>query len=173
MTDIRDEMLQEYLRRQSKTPTTQLSDALLEGNAIHCHNSRALTVVERNEDEENEAEREEFKHQVRAWIRMDSEVKDISAKMRLLDGERKQRKRVQEELSKRIMAYMRNNEIDELNSRDGIIKSKTTYVKTSLSQKALIERLMAEFSLVNNVDDRLHEVFYNREKIEKSRLTRS
>jgi hypothetical protein len=153
-------------------PNTQLSDALLVEDQIHVHNKQ-LVVVPQNQEEQNQEEMEEFKYQVRNWIKLDAEIKDISAKMRMLDGERKRRRKVQDELSKRIMAFMRNNEIDELNSREGIIKSKTTMVKTSLTQKALQQRIIQAFGTDGQVEQKVKDIFENRERVEKHRLTRS
>lgn len=130
-------------------------------------------VVPQNQQEQTEEEMEEFKYQVRNWIKLDTEIKDISAKMKMLDGERKRRKKIQEELSKRIMAFMRNNQIDELNSREGIIKSKTSMVKTSLSQKALQQRIMEVFGTDGQVEQKVKSIFENRERVERHRLTRS
>ena len=169
----RDDLLREYLRRQGNAPTTELSDALLAEDQIHVHNNHQLMVVPQNQQEQTEEEMEEFKYQVRNWIKLDTEIKDISAKMRMLDGERKRRKKIQEELSKRIMAFMRNNQIDELNSREGIIKSKTSMVKTSLSQKALQQRIMDVFGTDGQVEQKVKSIFENRERVERHRLTRS
>lgn len=168
----RDELVREYLRRQANVPNTQLSDALLAEDQIHVHNKQ-LVVVPQNQEQQNQEEMEEFKYQVRNWIKLDAEIKDISAKMRMLDGERKRRRKVQDELSKRIMAFMRNNEIDELNSREGIIKSKTTMVKTSLTQKALQQRIIQAFGADGQVEQKVKDIFENRERVEKHRLTRS
>lgn len=168
----RDELVREYLRRQANAPNTQLSDALLAEDQIHVHNKQ-LVVVPQNQEQQNQEEMEEFKYQVRNWIKLDAEIKDISAKMRMLDGERKRRRKVQDELSKRIMAFMRNNEIDELNSREGIIKSKTTMVKTSLTQKALQQRIIQAFGTDGQVEQKVKDIFENRERVEKHRLTRS
>lgn len=168
----RDELVREYLRRQANAPSTQLSDALLAEDQIHVHNKQ-LVVVPQNQAQQNHEEMEEFKYQVRNWIKLDTEIKDISAKMRMLDGERKRRKKVQDELSKRIMAFMRNNEIDELNSREGIIKSKTTMVKTSLTQKALQQRIMQAFGSDGQAAQKVRDIFENRERVEKHRLTRT
>lgn len=169
----RDDLVREYLRRQANMPSTQLSDALLAEDQIHVHNNKQLVVVPQNQEQQNQEDMEEFKYQVRNWIKLDTEIKDISAKMRMLDGERKRRKKVQDELSKRIMAFMRNNEIDELNSREGIIKSKTTMVKTSLTQKALQQRILHAFGSDGQAEQKVKDIFENRERVEKHRLTRS
>ena len=168
----REELLREYLRRQGNLPSTQLSDALLAEDQIHVHNKQ-LMVVPQNQEESDQEEMEEFKYQVRNWIKLDTEIKDISAKMRMLEGERKRRKRVQDELSKRIMAFMRNNEIDELNSREGIIKSKTSMVKAALTQKQLQQRILEAFGGDGQVEQKVKDIFQNRERVQKHRLTRS
>ena len=81
----RDELVREYLRRQANAPNTQLSDALLAEDQIHVHNKQ-LVVVPQNQEQQNQEEMEEFKYQVRNWIKLDTEIKDISAKMRMLEG---------------------------------------------------------------------------------------
>jgi hypothetical protein len=42
-----------------------------------------------------------------------------------------------------------------------------------MSQKKLMERLRDEFQGVQNVDDKLRDVFQNRERVEKNRLLRT
>jgi len=174
MASAKEDLLKEFLRRQSGAPSTALSDSLLENDQIHVH-PRSIgggQLVPVNDSAPQE-DMELFKQTVREWIKLDEEVKDLSAKIRMLDSERKTRRNRLDEFSKRIIAFMRNNEIDELNSRDGKIKSKTTYVKVSMSQKKLMERLRDEFQGVQNVDDKLRDVFQNRERVEKNRLLRT
>jgi hypothetical protein len=175
----KEDMLAEYLRRQANVPSTRLSDTILsEDDAIYVHNdcrvaAGALTTVTTQPNEIQERELDAFKSQVRAWIQIDTEIKDYTAKMRMLDRERKSRRRILEELSKHIMSYMHNNSIDALNSQQGVIKHHKSYVKTAMPKKTLLERLRSEFATVNDVESRLNRAFNERERIEKHRLTRT
>lgn len=177
-TSPKEDLLAEYLRRQANAPQTRMSDSLLEQpDAIYVHNNArveagALTVAAQP-NELQERELEAFRAQVRAWIQIDTEIKDYTAKMRMLDRERKRRRKVLEELSKHIMSYMHNNNIDALNSQQGVIKHRTSYVKAAMPKRDLIDRLRAEFSTVSDFNDRIDRVFNDRERIEKHRLTRN
>jgi hypothetical protein len=76
-------------------------------------------------------------------------------------------------LSSRILEFMGTNEIDELNSREGVIKYKKSFIKATLTQKQIIEKLKEEFKTTDNAGDKINNVFKNREKVEKIRLLRS
>jgi len=174
----KEDLLAEYLRRQANAPSTHFADSMLAQNdAIYVHNDArvaagALTVVAQP-DAFREQELDAFKSQVRAWIQIDAEIKDYTAKMRMLDRERKSRRKVLDELSKHIMSYMHNNNIDALNSQQGVIKHKKSLVKTAMPKKLLIDRLLAEFSSVNDAESRIERVFNERERVEKHRLLRT
>jgi hypothetical protein len=116
---------------------------------------------------------EDFKNQVRMWMKIDNEVKLISSKIKLLDNERKQRKKMLELLSAKMLNFMSLNSIDELNTREGILKYKKSMVKATVTQKELINRLQKEFSHIQNADEKIFKVFKDREKVEKVKLLRS
>ena len=149
--------------------TSSISDRLLEQDQIHVHH-RQLVPYEEEVDDESVTD---FKNQVRVWIKIDNELKDINSKIKLLDNERRQRKKMISILSSRILEFMGTNEIDELNSREGVIKYKKSFIKATLTQKQIIEKLKEEFKTTDNAGDKINNVFKNREKVEKIRLLRS
>lgn len=170
-TQTKEALLRNYLKQQisAQNNTSHVSEDLLQDGKIHVHRNTALVPYE----EDNTQELEEFKTQVKHWIKLDNEVKDINAKIRLLDTERKQRKKIIELLSAKILQFMSSNEIDELNSKDGVLRYKKNYVKETLSQKQLIEKLKVEFNEVSNINEKLVKIFKDRPKVEKMRLLRS
>lgn len=169
-------MLREYLRRQQQTTVrevqrTELSDALLsEDSGIQIHGGTVSVLQAPPTDEEMDR----FKNQVKQWIALDNEVKDISAKMRFLDKERKRRKQAMDAMKQSIIVFMGSNDIDQLNSKDhGVIKTRTSYVKEALTRKMLLTRLRNSFRDDTQVEEKLKEVFDNRERRPKQLLLRS
>ena len=168
----KEALLRNYLKQQiiaQNSGQNHISEDLLEDGRIHMHRNTSIVPYE----EENTQELDEFKTQVKQWIKLDNEVKDINAKIRLLDKERKQRKKIIELLSSKILQFMSENEIDELNSKEGILRYKKNYVKETLSQKQLMEKLRNEFFEVSNLNEKLTKIFKDRPKIEKMRLLRA
>ena len=89
----------------------------------------------------------------------------------MLDIERKNRKKFMEALSESILKFMTQNEIDELNSKEGIVRFKKSSVKKPYSQKELINRLKSEFESVTDAEQKIRDIFYkNRERLEKTKL---
>ena len=143
------------------------ADNLLNEGQINVHHNSLVPVQQTNEQELND-----FKEQVKSWLRLDNELKAINEKVKILDNERKHRKKLMEKLSEMILKFMGSNEIDELNSREGIIKYKKSMVKESLNQKKIIEKLREQFKAFTDVDERLNKVFKDREKVPKLCLKR-
>jgi len=168
----RDMMVREYLRQQSNAVNmNEFTDTLTNDEQINVHHNQL--VVAQQTIPTNESELNEFKEQVKTWIKLDNEVKAINAKIKILDNERKHRKKIIDVLSTKILSFMGSNEIDELNSKDGIIKYKKSYVKAHLTQKQIKEKLLEQFNSLDDAEERINNVFKNREKVEKLRLKRS
>ena len=162
--------LRQYLQQQShamQNPGDFEADNLLHEGQINVHHSSLVPVQQTNEQELND-----FKEQVKSWLRLDNELKAINAKIKVLDNERKHRKNMMEKLSETILKFMNMNEIDELNSREGIIKYRKSLVMAPLTQKKMIERLKEQFQSITDVDERLNKVFKDREKVPKLCLKR-
>jgi hypothetical protein len=79
-----------------------------------------------------------------------------------------------EVMSFKILQFMNMNDppIDQLNTRQGLIKCKRSFVKQTLTKKELIDNLTREFQNVLNADDIIQNVFNNRPKVEKIQLIR-
>lgn len=168
----RDMMVREYLRQQSNAVNmNEFTETLTNDEQINVHHNQLVVAQQTMATDENELN--EFKEQVKAWIKLDNEAKAINAKIKILDNERKHRKKMIDVLSTKILSFMGSNEIDELNSKDGIIKYKKSYVKEPLTQKQIKEKLLEQFNNLDDAEERINNVFKNREKVERLRLKRS
>lgn len=169
----RDVLVREYLRQQANMVNNQeeFTDSLIREGQINVHHRGIMTS--QNEQQDDTEQLNEFKEQVKNWIRLDNEINAINAKIKMLDNERKHRKKILNDLSSKILKFMGNNEIDELNSKEGIIKYKKSYVKEPLTHKTIINKLKAQFNNSDEAIEKINKVFKDRGKIEKLCLKRS
>lgn len=168
----RDMMVREYLRQQSNAINmNEFTDTLTNDEQINVHHNQLVLAHQPKPTNDNELN--EFKEQVKAWIKLDNEVKAINDKIKILDNERKHRKKMIDVLSAKILSFMGSNEIDELNSKDGIIQYKKSYVKAKLNQRQIKEKLLQQFNNLEDAEERINKVFKDREKVERLRLKRS
>ena len=116
----------------------------------------------------------DFKTKVSQWVQLDKELTQIKEKIKVLTQEKKQLAKMMEVMSFKILEFMSMNDppIDQLNTRQGLIKCKRSFVKETLSKKQLIENLTKEFQNVVDADDRIMNIFNNRPKVEKMKLIR-
>lgn len=108
---------------------------------------------------------EEFKIDVKNWLQLDDGVKQLQREI-------KEQKKVHKELGDKISNFMANNNVEDLNTKNGVIRYTKTLVKTPLSQKAIKEKLTEAFQGNDSLNNILTEVFDNREKLEKFTLKR-
>ena len=168
MSRERDIIVREYLRQQSDAVNmNEFTDNLTRDEQINVHRNQLVPHQSSDDD------LQEFKEQVKSWIKLDNEVKAINAKIKILDNERKHRKKLIDVFSTKILQFMSTNEIDELNSKDGIIKYKKSFVKEPLTQKQIKQKLLEQFNTMDDAEERINNVFKNRDKVEKLRLKRS
>jgi len=167
MNTQKQQLVRQYIQEQSQYTVSNISDDLLAEGRVHMHRNEVTPVQQDDEAVED------FKNQVRMWMKIDNEVKLISGKIKLLDNERKQRKKMLELLSAKMLNFMSSNSIDELNTREGVLKYKKSMVKSTVTQKELISRLQKEFAHIQNAEEKIVKVFKDREKIEKIKLLRS
>lgn len=125
--------------------------------------STALTT------QDSDPQLEDFKNKVKIWIKLDNEIKELNNKIKVLDNERKQRKKYMMNLTPHILSYMNTNEIEELNSRDGKIQYKCSMIKPPLSQRDVKSKLYNAFP---EQHEELNKIFTAREKIQKVSLRR-
>tara|TARA_B110000037_G_scaffold221874_1_gene294391 strand:+ start:17214 stop:17723 length:510 start_codon:yes stop_codon:yes gene_type:complete len=145
-------------------------NGLLDPDNIQMHSSR-LPVHDQNDDNDDN-EFETFKAIVKYYIKTDNEIKDIKSKVKLLHSETKKRQKILESVSPTIMEFMSKNDIDELNSKDGVIKYKKSMVKSPLTHKMLKDQLYEKFGSADEVKKALDKIFKERDKVEKQSLKR-
>ena len=152
-----NQLLRKYLNQQAETDASQAlvqevmnRDGPDEG-AIVEHIDKALL--------------EEFKQQVKLWWDLDTAVKRLQQAA-------KERKKVQIKLSAKILEFMQRHNIEDLNTKDGVLRYKSTYVKAPVSTKDLKEKLSTHFSENTTALDIIKKTFDDREKVEKVSLRR-
>jgi uncharacterized protein YjcR len=116
----------------------------------------------------------DFKNMVTQWVQLDKELTLKKEQIKVLTQEKKQLSKMMEVMSFKILQFMNMNDppIDQLNTRQGLIKCKRSFVKQTLTKKELIDNLTREFQNVLNADDIIQNVFNNRPKVEKIQLIR-
>ena len=62
--------------------------------------------------------------------------------------------------------------IEDLNTKEGIIRYKKTFVKEPLTQKMIKEKLNELFKDSDTHLEKINEIFTNRNKVEKTSLRR-
>jgi len=161
-------LFKEYLSQQADNV---FINGLLDPDNIQMHSSR-LPVHDQNSVDEDDDDFERFKAIVKYYTKTDNEIKDIKSKVKLLNSESKKRQKILESISPTIMEFMSKNEIDELNSKDGVIKYKKSMVKSPLTQKILKDQLYEKFGSADELKKALDKIFKEREKVEKQSLKR-
>lgn len=142
-------------------------DATTTSNDIHLHGNDPRAFYRQNSTTSSELD--DFKNQVKIYMRLDNEIKDYTKQIKMLNVEIKQRKKYMASLTPFILSYMNNNEIEELNSKDGRLQYKKSMIKPPLSQKDLRLQLYDKFP--ENAED-LDKIFKERDKIAKITLKR-
>lgn len=172
MNRHKQELVKNYLNQQAENV---FLDRLLDPDALQIHKNLDASNISVREDEEEEYDEDEFerfKAIVKFYSKTDNEIKDIRSKIKLLNLEVKKRKETLQKLSGSIMSFMAQNEIDELNSKQGVIRYKTSVVKAPLTTKKIKEELYDKLSQNLEVKSILDKVFDERDKVEKKSLTR-
>lgn len=113
----------------------------------------------------NEVLLDEFKKDVQDWMNIDNQMKRLEVAL-------KERRRKKKDLNLKILDFMGRFNIEDLNTKEGIIRYKKTYVKEPLSQKIIKEKLLDIFKNDKENSERVEKIFTNREKIEKTSLRR-
>ena len=113
----------------------------------------------------NEVLLDEFKKDVQDWMNIDNQMKRLEVAL-------KERRKKKKDLNLKILEFMGKFNIEDLNTKEGIIRYKKTYVKEPLSQKIIKEKLLDIFKNDKENTQRVENIFTNREKIEKTSLRR-
>jgi hypothetical protein len=169
----RDIIVREYLRQQANMVNVdEFTDNLTHDEQINVHHNQQLVVSNNQEQPSTDEGLAQFKEQVKSWLKLDNEMKAINAKIKILDNERKHRKKLIDVFSTNILNFMGSNEIDELNSKDGIIKYKKSMVKKPLTQTEIKQKLKEQFHNIMEAEKMIDTVFKG-EKVPKITLKRS
>ena len=75
-------------------------------------------------------------------------------------------------MNEKILDFMARYNIEDLNTKEGIIRYKKTYVKEPLTQKLIKEKLNELFKDSDSNLEKINEIFNNRGKVEKTSLRR-
>tara|TARA_Y100000361_G_C11016804_1_gene267324 strand:+ start:71 stop:568 length:498 start_codon:yes stop_codon:yes gene_type:complete len=113
----------------------------------------------------NEALLEEFKDNVKQWLELDNQLKRLAAAS-------KERRKKKTDINLKILEFMGKFNIEDLNTKDGIIRYRKTYVKEPLSQKTIKTKLEELFKDDQENFDKIEKIFTDREKVEKTSLRR-
>lgn len=113
----------------------------------------------------NEHLLEEFKKNVKNWLKLDNDIKRVQL---ALKGLKEKKNLINEE----ILNFMKKFNIEDLNTKDGVIRYKTTYIKEPLSQKTIKNKLQEMFENQPEIYEKIEGIFTNRGKIEKNSLKR-
>lgn len=113
----------------------------------------------------NEIMLDEFKENVKKWTLADNQIKRLNAASKQLKVKKK-------DLNEKILEFMVKFNIEDLNTKEGIIRYKKTFIKEPLTQKMIQSKLNELFS--GNESDlvKINNIFTNRNKIEKTSLRR-
>ena len=159
---------EQAIRNYINQHQSPLINNIMNSDNIHLHGNNVQSFYSQNNNG-SDGDLEDFKNKVKIWMRLDNEIKEFTKQIKMLNVEIKQRKKYISSLTPFILSYMNSNEIEELNSKDGRLQCRTSFVKPPLSQKDLKLKLYDQFP--NNRDD-LDKIFKEREKIEKVSLRR-
>ncbi len=122
----------------------------------------------------DDSEMIEFKGRVQEWMKLDKEIKSLEAVI-------KEKKTAKINLTKDILLFMGEFNVEDLNTRDGRLRYKVTNAIAPLSQKKIRERLTtfleAKFKSgkdgeCQRVIEEADTIVFQRDRIEKVSLRR-
>lgn len=143
-----------------------LNDNIPQSNLVEniMNNDVAIDETQMTESM-NELMLEEFKKNVQSWMLIDNQMKRLAAAS-------KQLKVKKNDMNEKILDFMARYNIEDLNTKEGIIRYKKTYVKEPLTQKLIKEKLNELFKDSDSNLEKINEIFNNRGKVEKTSLRR-
>lgn len=103
-------------------------------------------------------ELDDFKNYVRAWMEMDDTIKKLRDIM-------KEKKHIKQELSLKILGFMCQYNIEDLNTKDGKLRYKVTKVKVPLSQNSVKNKIVSTFQPNMKPQELVEKVFERETKV--------
>ena len=113
----------------------------------------------------NEVLLDEFKKDVQDWMSLDNQMKRLEVAV-------KERRKKKKDLNLKILDFMDRFNIEDLNTKEGVIRYKKSFVKEPLSQKKIKDKLMDMFKDDNAISEKVEKIFTDRGKVEKTTLRR-
>ena len=158
------EALQNYASANNLNQDNQLEHNNMINNIMD--NEIAIDNTSREMTESmNEALLEEFKDNVKQWLDLDNQLKRLAAAS-------KERRKKKTDINLKILDFMGRFNIEDLNTKDGIIRYRKTFVKEPLSQKTIKAKLEELFKDDQDNFEKIGKIFTEREKVEKTSLRR-
>lgn len=111
---------------------------------------------------------DEFKHQVKLWIELDNQIKQMAQIM-------KEKKAVQRVLTAKVLTFMATYNIEDLNTKDGKLRYKVTQVKPTVKQTMIKKKLYDYFEHDKTLAEQVVTAVFDQDsaaKIEKPSLRR-
>lgn len=115
---------------------------------------------------DNNPEFIEFKENIKIWLKMDDDIKTLQNALKDI-------KKKKEEMTPKILDFMKNNDLRHLDTNDGKIQYSKSYSTKPLNKKLLINRLGDYFKDFDKGTNVASFILDNREKEEKIRLKRT
>jgi hypothetical protein len=126
----------------------------------------ALVALQPSASPYDDALLQDFKTDVRTWLELDSTIKRLQSAL-------KDRREAKRQLTERILQFMAEHNIEDLNTKDGRLRYKVTYVRAPLTHVAIRDKLFAYFESNQNAAESLVSVLFGqRERKERSCLRR-
>ena len=131
--------------------------------------SNSLTDVEPI----NENELENFKENVRQWIRLDDETRKVANEIKIIQKKKKEFQKKRDELNPSVFSFMNKYKIGDLNTSNGRIKYSVSSSRTPINARTLKEKLSGYYKDDDEVTKLLKYLEENRDKKEKVTLKRT
>jgi hypothetical protein len=108
-----------------------------------------------------------FKKNVKAWLQIDSDIKEHQKKIKEL------RKQKDKELEPKITQFMREKNIDDLNTESGKLKCTARKTKSTLNKNYIKDNLLKTIDDIVIVEKAMDNILNNREIKTKYIITKS
>lgn len=176
---LKRQMMETYLKQQQQqsiTPTPSVvSEQVRNYQQTQSHILHAPQVLSSLPEKENalvlydvpeNISLEDFKNYVKKWIEYDNFIK--KAKQVIKD-----KKKIRDDLNKIIIKFMCKYNIEDINTKEGRIRCKTSVVKPAVTQKVVKQRICDYFKdNENKKEEILHKIYEKCEEVEKVSLRR-
>lgn len=112
-------------------------------------------------------ELEDFKNHVRVWMEIDNSIRKMQSAIK----ERNQAKAI---LSQKVLTFMARFNIEDLNTKEGVLRYRVTHVKAPISQTIIKNKLLENYDPKISADELSRRIFDDsgRQVTEKHSLRR-